>query len=128
MLEQGIGGDGGAEPYLLNQAGGYRRQWFKPHQLADGCYSRIPTPLWLNGEHLAHPKRSRWITTDDIGEGATSINPETPAAGLDRMTPLLLHHDIDSEMEGRVRPEEAEGIDLNGSELSSSRGKTALKG
>ena len=107
VLEQGIGGHGGAEPHLLHQPRGNRRAGGQAQQAGDGGHRRITGALGLLREHLAHPQLTLGIGGHHIGEGAAAIDPEPPAlarwrrcAGLKGrwllpvLLKVLLHHQI----------------------------------
>ena len=79
LLQQGIGGHGGAQPHLLHQRRRQRPIGVHPQQLPNGRHSRIARPLGLHGEHLAHLQGAPGGTGHHIGEGAAPIDPEAPA-------------------------------------------------
>ena len=80
VFQQGVGGHGGAEPHLLHQPRWKtlsRHSQHLPHR-PDG---RIPGPLWLKGEHLAHLEGACRRAGHHIGECAAAINPKPPTPG-----------------------------------------------
>ena len=78
LLQQGIGGHGGAEAKFLNTAGRYRGPRRQTQQPANGTHRRITGLLRLHGEHLAHLQAPLRVTPHHIGEGAAAINPKLP--------------------------------------------------
>ena len=78
-LKQGIGGDGGAQPQLLDQTRGYGGADLESQQLADGRHGRISRDLGLDRQDFAHKQGAVGWQGNQVGEGAAPIHPETPA-------------------------------------------------
>ena len=82
VLDQGIRGHGGAQAHPINQT---LRDGLACRDSQDGLdrgNGRIPRGARLHGEHLAHDKVAGGGATHHIGEGASPIQPKTPAAAL----------------------------------------------
>ena len=90
LLQQGVGGHGGAQPHLPHQS---QRQGAAGHnagllaqQRSYGTHGRVPRALRLHRQHLAHQQLASWAAAHHVCEGATPINPEAPArGGTDRL-------------------------------------------
>ena len=90
VLQHRIGGHGGAEPHLCDQAIrnrlGSRR--IQAEQAADRPHHRITGQPRLHRQHLAHLQPPSGVAGHQIGEGAAPIHPEAPA-GLPHPVPRL---------------------------------------
>ena len=82
VLNQGIGGHGGAQAHPINPTLGYGLAWRDSQDGSDRRNGRIPQAARLHGKHLAHHKLAGWGAAHHIGEGATPIQPKTPATAL----------------------------------------------
>jgi len=79
VLEQGIGGHGGAEPQLLDQARWQGLIQRHPHQLGNRPDRWISLKAWLLRQHLAHQALSPRSKRHHIGERAAAVDPDSPA-------------------------------------------------
>ena len=79
-LQQGVGGHGGTQAHLLHQARRQRLISGQPQHLPHGPDRRIVIAFGLHRQHLAHHQLAAGRATHQVGEGATPIDPEAPAA------------------------------------------------
>ena len=81
LLQQGIGGHGGAQAHLLHQAlrhGLARRQ---AQHGPDRLHRRVARAIGLHRQHLAHHQLTGGAAAHHIGEGAAPVDPEPPTGG-----------------------------------------------
>ena len=77
VLQEGVGGDGGAEPHLPHQPRRQRLCLGQSDHLTQGPDRRITSHGRL-GEQLAHHQPALGGAPHQIGEGATPVDPEAP--------------------------------------------------
>ena len=83
-LEQRVGGDGRAHLDGLDPLAIHGLVSLDTHELADCVHGGVAVALRMLGQQLAYGQRTVGSPGNDIGEGATTVNPELPACARQR--------------------------------------------
>jgi hypothetical protein len=78
-LEQGVGGDGGAQPDGSDAFGGKGVVRSEAEQLTDTGHGGVAVGPRVVGQQLVRDQAAVRALRDDIGEGAAPVDPELPA-------------------------------------------------